>query len=83
MDNLGRTPHGVRGLKSKLNAPLPVSDVGRTPHGVRGLKFTFNSEELGLVGSHPSWGAWIEIGPWQGRSPAPDGRTPHGVRGLK
>ena len=34
-----RTPHGVRGLKSRLEAGLNSAAQGRTPHGVRGLKF--------------------------------------------
>ena len=34
----GRTPHGVRGLKSPLSTVAVVVPVGRTPHGVRGLK---------------------------------------------
>ena len=34
----GRTPHGVRGLKSANQGKI-ISWLGRTPHGVRGLKF--------------------------------------------
>ena len=41
----GRTPHGVRGLKS--GPPLAISrpELSRTPHGVRGLKFGAGSFE--------------------------------------
>ncbi len=38
LDNVGRTPHGVRGLKSRITL-LGAMVSGRTPHGVRGLKF--------------------------------------------
>ena len=33
----GRTPHGVRGLKSDCECVAPLI-ICRTPHGVRGLK---------------------------------------------
>ena len=33
----GRTPHGVRGLKSAIKA-VTIALERRTPHGVRGLK---------------------------------------------
>ena len=56
----GRTPHGVRGLKSiRLNGIS--SENRRTPHGVRGLKFINMDGESLLYMSHPSRGAWIEI----------------------
>ena len=35
---LGRTPHGVRGLKYRA-WPGGAGRARRTPHGVRGLKF--------------------------------------------
>ena len=35
---LGRTPHGVRGLKYALKGYAEDLRGGRTPHGVRGLK---------------------------------------------
>ena len=34
---IGRTPHGVRGLKSSGSRLTPTRG-SRTPHGVRGLK---------------------------------------------
>ena len=79
-----RTPHGVRGLKSKAGPPLQRRP-GRTPHGVRGLKF---APHLGRVGhglpqSHPSRGAWIEIRLSDVFFWLKSRRTPHGVRGLK
>ncbi len=35
---LGRTPHGVRGLKFFQDFTVEKIDGRRTPHGVRGLK---------------------------------------------
>ena len=37
---IGRTPHGVRGLKYDV-LRLCAINTGRTPHGVRGLKFKY------------------------------------------
>ena len=56
---------------------------GRTPHGVRGLKFETLACRHRLCGSHPAWGAWIEMPPPGGIYAGVDCRTPHGVRGLK
>ena len=58
---LGRTPHGVRGLKFTLVDVLEIGDVGRTPHGVRGLKYAQGIPRRRRRRSHPSRGAWIEI----------------------
>ena len=33
----------------------------RTPHGVRGLKCKQGGQQYLVLGSHPAWGAWIEI----------------------
>ena len=33
-----RSPHGERGLKSRLTVDLPLYADGRSPHGERGLK---------------------------------------------
>ena len=56
-----RTPHGVRGLKYKINAEKKVVS-GRTPHGVRGLKYyKIVGLQEAVTLSHPSRGAWIEI----------------------
>ena len=57
----GRTPHGVRGLKSDSFHDV-VSAPRRTPHGVRGLKLQVGLDDLTNPESHPSRGAWIEIG---------------------
>ena len=35
---VSRTPHGVRGLKFRVDVRHLVQVEGRTPHGVRGLK---------------------------------------------
>ena len=35
---MGRTPHGVRGLKYNVLRLCAINAVSRTPHGVRGLK---------------------------------------------
>ena len=43
LDNVGRTPHGVRGLKSRITL-LGAMVSGRTPHGVRGLKYDGEAE---------------------------------------
>ena len=82
MCDSGRTPHGVRGLKSndRLCAYL---DDGRTPHGVRGLKYTAPAHDGSRMESHPSRGAWIEILPCSASNARTPSRTPHGVRGLK
>ena len=56
---------------------------GRTPHGVRGLKFIGISDYEYALRSHPSRGAWIEIGCEQIPGRLDGCRTPHGVRGLK
>ena len=57
---VGRTPRGVRGLKSEL--PDGVTAIpGRTPRGVRGLKSTGGGLNRAVDLSHPSRGAWIEI----------------------
>ena len=42
----GRTPHGVRGLKSKSDLH-PSNAHRRTPHGVRGLKWYYQCQEQG------------------------------------
>ena len=78
----GRTPHGVRGLKFQLSAGHECSHR-RTPHGVRGLKYRVGHSDMPAVASHPSRGAWIEMGMESGISPTYGSRTPHGVRGLK
>ena len=38
----GRSPHGERGLKSRLSE-IRVEQRGRSPHGERGLKFEFRA----------------------------------------
>ena len=63
----GRTPHGVRGLKSP-GVSLLLKSFRRTPHGVRGLKFLSGGWHPGCCLSHPSRGAWIEISPWDCQS---------------
>ena len=78
----GRTPHGVRGLKSLSG--LGTVD-GAKSHPTRGawIEISHDRGETEVYQSHPTRGAWIEIGlrPW---CPASTGsRTPHGVRGLK
>ena len=40
-NSLGRTPHGVRGLKFAALAKANETE-SRTPHGVRGLKCIFH-----------------------------------------
>ena len=58
----GRTPRGVRGLKlSESLLHLPEGPC-RTPRGVRGLKCFAFEMLLNAFRSHPSRGAWIEIG---------------------
>ena len=43
----GRTPRGVRGLKSSMSFKASDS-CGRTPRGVRGLKSTIAGASVGL-----------------------------------
>ena len=47
---------------SQANSLLFGKVCCRTPRGVRGLKFVFGLERGEGVRSHPSRGAWIEIG---------------------
>ena len=44
--NLSRTPHGVRGLKSVNFDGANFAELRRTPHGVRGLKYTTDTEQV-------------------------------------
>ena len=37
-DDIGRSPHGERGLKSKYKIGIALRDICRSPHGERGLK---------------------------------------------
>ena len=60
IDPEGRTPPGVRGLKSSVISE-DITDTSRTPPGVRGLKFTSISLYFRNTLSHPTRGAWIEI----------------------
>ena len=78
----GRTPHGVRGLKSRLC--LPALDLGgRTPHGVRGLKLIIIAAVGWIVGRTPHGVRGLKS-PQSGAQPQSERRrTPHGVRGLK
>ena len=78
----GRSPHGERGLKSKL-LNSPAMDACRSPHGERGLKY---SEVIGgccQAQSLPAWGAWIEIWNVHTTEDLSSRRSPHGERGLK
>ena len=66
-----------------LGGMVRLCGMCRTPHGVRGLKYTRPPHDSHDARSHPTRGAWIEIGlpvlpPWLRWC-----RTPHGVRGLK
>ena len=49
---LGRTPQGVRGLKS-VGQRKPPYDLGRTPQGVRGLKYRFCKFLQEVIGRTP------------------------------
>ena len=57
---IGRTPHGVRGLKFEWRG-TQVVPLCRTPHGVRGLKYPRDELPGHANRSHPSRGAWIEM----------------------
>jgi len=80
---VGRTPHGVRGLKFVYVMFIPAFLRSRTPHGVRGLKCTCRHQHKQTQKSHPAWGAWIEMLQIKMYQQMIQGRTPHGVRGLK
>ena len=57
----GRPPHGGRGLKF-VGAGNAVFRVRRRPpHGGRGLKYPSLSSVMGVDGSSPSRGTWIEM----------------------
>ena len=38
--------------------------ICRSPHGLRGLKYVPGLGYNGILGSQPSWAAWIEINIW-------------------
>ena len=57
--------------------------MGRTPPGVRGLKFATDGTWADIMPSHPTRGAWIEIGYKIRAKLIYLRRTPPGVRGLK
>ena len=44
----GRTPHGVRGLKSAGSVKERILWASRTPHGVRGLKYRVEQISRGV-----------------------------------
>ena len=68
---------------SQANSLLFGKVCCRTPRGVRGLKCVDVQRIDVIRASHPSRGAWIEIGTvWTIPSGA-GRRTPRGVRGLK
>ena len=43
------------------NARVIIEAESRTPRWVRGLKLAHHNLKLGLMLSHPTMGAWIEI----------------------
>ena len=59
---LGRTPHGVRGLKS---AAIFTAVTLFASHPSRGawIEISESGEDHIMAWSHPSRGAWIEISP--------------------
>ena len=76
---LGRTPHGVRGLKFGDETDAHLVDES---HPSRGAWIEILLRSIGRTSSgqsHPSRGAWIEIGvtAWDGRS-----RLSHPSRGA-
>ena len=80
---VGRTPSGVRGLKSICHI-LDMIFLCRTPSGVRGLKsLEMDMHDSTLELSHPVRGAWIEMDFKSTGDPQALSRTPSGVRGLK
>ena len=78
----GRTPHGVRGLKSTQTRHVRRRHES---HPSRGAWIEIPRTALTPypTSSHPSRGAWIEINRPGRRCARAPGRTPHGVRGLK
>ena len=58
---VGRSPHGERGLKLSVPA-LVLPPPSRSPHGERGLKFIWGGySTLTILLSLSSRRAWIEI----------------------
>ena len=78
-----RTPRWVRGLKSCLN-PKDSLSSNVAPHD--GC-VDWNSEKIDknqtVLMSHPTMGAWIEIGKSTSWKILNQSRTPRWVRGLK
>ena len=79
----GRTPQGVRGLKSADHGGAGRDHTGRTPQGVHGLKSIAPLANNCGIWSHPARGAWIEISLLLAELLDRLSRTPQGVRGLK
>ena len=79
---MGRSPHGERGLKSRLRR-LAGEIACRSPHGERGLKSRSNAPPPEGHMSLSSRRAWIEIVDRDGADHVTAGRSPHGERGLK
>ena len=79
---LGRSPHGERGLKSHASSTW-LRRCGRSPHGERGLKSRIRQACFYWIRSLSSWRAWIEIGEGRRHVLGCHRRSPHGERGLK
>ena len=81
--DMGRTPHGVRGLKLG-NACDAFNPYLSHPSRGAWIEITVAvSFGVSCSTSHPSRGAWIEITAGRMQFPSTQCRTPHGVRGLK
>ena len=50
----GRTPQGVRGLKSAMLSAAVCGLHGRTPQGVRRLKYVAGHDDARAARSHPA-----------------------------
>ena len=79
---LGRTPHGVRGLKYHILCNV-CSEIMSHPSRGAWIEMLLKSPSRTSFMSHPSRGAWIEICGCTVSADMKKGRTPHGVRGLK
>ena len=57
---MGRTPHGVRGLKLPCAVLVGLEELSHPAWGAW-IEILTESSGLKAHGSHPAWGAWIEI----------------------
>ena len=80
--DIGRPPHGGRGLKLDDVGGVGGRSVSPPSRGAW-IEILYALRILSRTGSPPSRGAWIEIDLWLRPNLGGYGRPPHGGRGLK